>query len=397
MQTQLPLDVLRTDGGTQPRTAINWTTVAEYAEDMAQEAAFPPVVVYHDGADYWLADGFHRYHAAVRLELPTIDAEVRPGTLAEAQWYSYSVNQSHGLRRTNEDKRRAVEAALQHPYAGRYSGEQIAKHCGVSNAMVSRYRESISYIVRDEPQERTVTRNGTTYTMQTGNIGRGNGHIMPEPLLPVPHPLGNALKNSEMISSFADDEEGQGAPAVYQPMAATVYSHRSVEYYTPVEILEAARDVLGAFDLDPASCPEAQENVRAARYFTQDEDGLTRPWYGRVWLNPPYGKTNGRSNQEAWSQRLVSEYQAGHVTGAILLVKAALGYKWFEELFSDWPVCFVRSRLSFILESGDDDGQSKQGTALFYFGDDFAKFAQVFRAIGRIIPPEDQLDITMFG
>lgn len=196
---------------------------------------------------------------------------------------------------------------------------------------------------------------------------------------------------------YTEEEPDNAAPAVYQPMAATVYSHRSVEYYTPVEILEAARDVLGAFDLDPASCPDAQENVRAARYFIQDEDGLTRPWYGRVWLNPPYGKTNGRSNQEAWSQRLVSEYQAGHVTGAILLVKAALGYKWFEELFSDWPVCFVRSRLSFILESGDDDGQSKQGTALFYFGDDFAKFAQVFRAIGRIIPPEDQLDITMFG
>ena len=371
----LDIRAIRTDGGTQPRAQIDMTTLAEYAEDMANEAAFPPVVVFFDGENYWLADGFHRYHAALSLGLAEIDADLRQGTLQEAQWYSYSVNQSHGLRRSNDDKRRAVEAALRHPFAARYSDEHIAHHCEVHRNTVLAYRNHLAQIVQDTA-ERTVTRNGTTYTMNTANIGRRE----------------EAETQPQIEWQVAPEP-----PVVYQPMAATVYSHRSVEYYTPVEILEAARTVLGSFDLDPASCEEAQRNVRATTFYSLEDNGLSRPWRGRVWLNPPYGKTNGRSNQEIWAQRLVSEYLEGHVTEAVLLVKAALGYKWFEELFRDWPVCFARSRLSFILEDGNDEGQSKQGTALFYFGENVDLFARTFRQIGRIIPPEAEIDAALFG
>ena len=174
----LRLEQIRTDGGTQPRAQMDWTVVAEYAADMGNGATFPPVVVFYDGSEYWLADGFHRVEAAKSLGLVEIAADVRQGTLEDAKWYSYSANKLHGLRRSNEDKRRAVEAALAHPYASRHSGEEIARHCGVSNATISRYRNSISYIVRDDEQ-RTVTRNGTTYTMDTANIGQRP--VEPEP------------------------------------------------------------------------------------------------------------------------------------------------------------------------------------------------------------------------
>ena len=172
------LEQIRTDGGTQPRAQMDRTVVAEYAADMGNGATFPPVVVFYDGSEYWLADGFHRVEAAKSLGLVEIAADVRQGTLEDAKWYSYSANKLHGLRRSNEDKRRAVEAALAHPYASRHSGEEIARHCGVSNATISRYRNSISYIVRDDEQ-RTVTRNGTTYTMDTANIGQRP--VEPEP------------------------------------------------------------------------------------------------------------------------------------------------------------------------------------------------------------------------
>ena len=174
----LRLEQIHTDGGTQPRAQMDWTVVADYAADMGNGATFPPVVVFYDGSDYWLADGFHRVEAAKSLGLIEIAADVRPGTLEDAKWYSYSANKLHGLRRSNEDKKRAVEAALAHPYASRHSGEEIARHCGVSNATISRYRNSISYIVRDDEQ-RTVTRNGTTYTMDTANIGQRP--VEPEP------------------------------------------------------------------------------------------------------------------------------------------------------------------------------------------------------------------------
>lgn len=181
-----------------------------------------------------------------------------------------------------------------------------------------------------------------------------------------------------------------------QAVQVTIFSHKSVEWYTPSEVLESARAVLGNFDLDPASCEEAQENVNADRFYSEQDDGLSQEWHGKVWLNPPYSKTNGKSNQDIWSQRLIAEYRAGNVSEAILLVKAALGYKWFEELFREWPVCFLRERLSFIKEDGDDDGQSKQGTAIFYLGNNFQKFAREFVELGRVIPPEDVINATLF-
>jgi ParB-like chromosome segregation protein Spo0J len=125
----LELDRIRIDGDTQPRESIDLAIVAEYAELMQDGATLPPVVVFHDGAKYWLADGFHRYHAARSIGADAITADVRPGTVEDARWYSYSANKDHGLRRTNEDKRRAVLAALKHENAALLSSREIALHC----------------------------------------------------------------------------------------------------------------------------------------------------------------------------------------------------------------------------------------------------------------------------
>ena len=66
--TTLPLSFIRCDGGTQPREAINDAVVSEYAERIAEGDSFPPVTVYYDGSDYWLADGFHRVAASMRFD-----------------------------------------------------------------------------------------------------------------------------------------------------------------------------------------------------------------------------------------------------------------------------------------------------------------------------------------
>jgi len=184
-------------------------------------------------------------------------------------------------------------------------------------------------------------------------------------------------------------EANRQRPGASQPVEVTIFSHKSVEYYTPSQFIEAARNVMGGIDLDPASCDEAQQTVMAEAYYTEEDDGLSQPWHGRVWLNPPYSKTGARSNQEIWSQYLAGEYTSGNVTEAVLLVKAALGYNWFEDLWYAWPVCFVKTRLSFIREDGDDSGQSKMGTALLYFGENVEPFISVFREFGRVILPTD--------
>jgi hypothetical protein len=139
--TFIQLDAIRTDGGTQPRAAMNVEAVDDYTEAMSKGDKFPPVVVFYDGADSWLADGFHRVQAARQAGLSEIASEVHQGTRQDAQWYSCGANRTNGLRRTNKDKQRAVKAALAHPNAAEISNGVIAAYVGVTEATVRNWRE----------------------------------------------------------------------------------------------------------------------------------------------------------------------------------------------------------------------------------------------------------------
>ena len=109
----IPLENLRTNGGTQSRASLNESTVAEYAESIRLSVELPPVIAFFDGSEFWLADGFHRYNAHKVAGAMEIQAEVREGTRRDAILFSVGANASHGLRRTNEDKRRAVMTLLE--------------------------------------------------------------------------------------------------------------------------------------------------------------------------------------------------------------------------------------------------------------------------------------------
>jgi hypothetical protein len=60
----IPIANIRLDGGTQPRAVLDFEAIEDYAEAMGAGMKFPPVVVFYDGENYWLADGFHRVKAA---------------------------------------------------------------------------------------------------------------------------------------------------------------------------------------------------------------------------------------------------------------------------------------------------------------------------------------------
>src|SRR5260370_306416 len=160
-------------------------------------------------------------------------------------------------------------------------------------------------------------------------------------------------------------------------------SCKSIEYYTPKEYIEAARAVMGSIDVDPASCELANLLVKAEMYYTKDTNGLTQPWPGNVWLNPPYGKEGNRANQARWSQKLIEQYQAGITQQAILLVTGATETRWFQTLF-DYPICFPAGRINFYTPAGDA-GNATCASALVYVGPRIEEFALVFRQFGRIV------------
>lgn len=144
--TRLPYPQIRTDGGTQMRAGLNEETAAEYAEELRRGAVFPPVVVFFDGSVYWLGNGFHRVRAyfLAHGEEAVIPCEVRPGTRRDAVLCAAGANAVHGLRRTNADKRRAVEALLRDEEWGQWSDREIARRCHVSHNFVSELRHALS-------------------------------------------------------------------------------------------------------------------------------------------------------------------------------------------------------------------------------------------------------------
>jgi hypothetical protein len=108
---KIELKKIRLDGGTQPRVKIEEETIQEYTEVLLEGEIMPAVIVFFDGVDHWLADGFHRWHAHKRAGFVDITCDVRQGTKRDALIFSLGANHDHGLKRSNEDKRKAVMIA----------------------------------------------------------------------------------------------------------------------------------------------------------------------------------------------------------------------------------------------------------------------------------------------
>lgn len=169
----LKLEQIRVNGGTQPRVNLDDTVVMEYGQALIDGAMLPAVTVFHDGSTYWLADGFHRFFAHRKIGALDIRAEIKTGTQRDAILYSVGANASHGLRRTNEDKRKAIMTLLEDAEWKTWSDNKIAKACGVNQTTVSGYRRSLMENLSERDAQRTyTTKHGTNTVMDTANIGK---------------------------------------------------------------------------------------------------------------------------------------------------------------------------------------------------------------------------------
>ena len=90
--TCLKLTEIVTTAGTQVRARLDTDTVDEYASAMVDGAVFPPVVVFHDGNRYILADGFHRIMAAQRNGFKDFECDVRKGAKSDALKFALAAN-----------------------------------------------------------------------------------------------------------------------------------------------------------------------------------------------------------------------------------------------------------------------------------------------------------------
>jgi Homeodomain-like domain len=163
---KIQMTVIKLDGGTQSRAGINQQVIDEYAVAWRDGAKFPPIIAFYDGENYWLADGFHRCISAKQANVTEIEADIRQGTRRDAVLYSVGANSNHGLRRTNDDKRRAVSTLLSDEEWGGWSDREIARRCGVHHDTVGRIRTELSFGIPKIDEGRKVNRGGTTYTQK---------------------------------------------------------------------------------------------------------------------------------------------------------------------------------------------------------------------------------------
>lgn len=172
MSEIVAIDKIDRGAGTQSRAGLHGPTVYDYEEAMKAGDKFPPIELIYDGENYYLKDGFHRVAAAIQAGLKTIEANVEQGTLQDAQWASYAVNATHGLRRSREDTRRAITAALKHPNGAGKSDRQIGRHIGVDGKTVATVREQLQ-MTAEIPQSEERT-GGDGRTINTANIGQSS-------------------------------------------------------------------------------------------------------------------------------------------------------------------------------------------------------------------------------
>lgn len=188
-------------------------------------------------------------------------------------------------------------------------------------------------------------------------------------------------------------------------MAETSFAARhsmdTPEWYTPACFVESARVVMGGIDLDPASHEEANARVRAARYFDKDDNGLTRPWHGRVFLNPPGGK--GLVN--AFWRKAILEWLAGRVDQLVWIGYSLEQLQTLQQAGASdtplsFPTCFTSKRIAFVEnEAKKAERQAKEIAAgkkpsdknspthsnyISYIGPNVDAFVAEFRQYGQV-------------
>ena len=149
------------------------------------------------------------------------------------------------------------------------------------------------------------------------------------------------------------------------------------EWYTPIDLVNAAREVMGSIDLDPASSEKANSQIGALRYYS--DNGLDRPWFGNVWMNHPFS----RANNPLWVKRLVDWYESREGLQACCITFAATSETWFRPLLN-YPQCFIHGRTNYYLPSGEKKTGVTKGSVITYLGNNTDKFKEVFSRFGTV-------------
>ena len=242
----------------QQREDLNESCVKDYVEELENGTVFPPLVVYDDGESLLLTDGFHRYAAFKEKGIERVMATIHKGNERDAILHAVGANSDHGLRRTNADKKKAVETLLKDEIWGAWSDTSIAKRCRVSQPFVGKIRAELT----QNGFEFSTKRIGADgREIETSNIGSTSKERPPEE---TPIEQENGSQQSDTEPSDGSDE-GQSEPSMESTGSSVAEDENQTEEDNGASAAESANDSEGDADNEPdESTSDMTEDERLA-------------------------------------------------------------------------------------------------------------------------------------
>lgn len=344
--------------------------------DIAERGIMVPIEVDETGT---VLDGHHRLKISQELDIPCPKFE-RHG-LSEADKRTHARQLNIARRHLNQEQKRELIAGELKDNPER-SNRQIGDALGVDHKTTASVRAKLEAGGEIPHHETIVGKDGVRQPAKrpkTVLIDDSDDRIEAEPSFAYSINIPSALAGGDVTVR----RRGAGNMLVVEESRPFVANNSGkVEWYTPDFILDAAREVLGGIDFDPASCAIANERVRATKFFTAQDDALSQEWpVGKIWMNPPYA----RDLVEPFCTRFLSEIERGSV--GMVLVNNATETGWFQAMAAvAAAICFPSGRVRFVSPDGEA-GAPLQGQAVLYFGDDWKGFKAAFCGIGFVVRP----------
>jgi ParB family chromosome partitioning protein len=191
-------------------------------------------------------------------------------------------------------------------------------------------------------------------------------------------PIEKFERRIENVKANKEELTSKGMLAV----AHVSYNSGENEWYTPQCYADAARETMGGIDVDPASSELANQFIKANKYFSVKDNGLTQEWRGNVWMNPPYVQPLVTE----FCSLLVNKFRSNEIKQACVLVNNATETSWYQNMMPYCSaICFIKGRVQFYDKNGQNSNSPLQGQTILYFGDNLEKFISNFSGFGTIL------------
>jgi phage N-6-adenine-methyltransferase len=364
-----------------PLTDDEWAGLEVSVKD---EGCRDPLVVWRETNT--LLDGHNRYEICTRND---IGYSIKYLNLEDEQAAFYWIIRNQLSRRNVTPEQASYLRGKRYLAEKKEQGGRLDRSFGVEKVSTPKTSERLA----DEYQvsDRTI-RNDARFASSIDNLALEFGEDTKQDILRRDSGLTKA--DVKEIATIAKNEPGEAAEIMEMVKAKEAKNVKDArakrnphvaqnsgdnEWYTPKKFIEAARIVLGTIDLDPASSEIANKTVQAETFYTAEDNGIDKEWFGNVWLNPPYAAP------------LISEFvsqleaQRHNVESFIVLVNNATETRWFHRLMNiSHAICLPVGRVRFVNPDGEI-GAPLQGQAILYGGDNIQVFHKEFRKFGRTL------------